>query len=173
LTTAAGIWVMGSLPCGARELGDDALGPAADGRVWLDVCILGQHLPQMYARDEANDLRADDCERLGLCPDCLGFGDLDRSPVTDPLTAARGIDQVKRPCPNCGGSGRPAIRVTVRRDLSGGVTGAIRPVPHAYVPPGGIEDPDKLAAFGVAPGACLACGMPEDGKGPREEALHP
>lgn len=169
-----GIWVMSGhgIPCGAIELGDAPLGPAAQGRVWLDVCILGQHLPQMYAKDEARELTADGCARLGLCPDCLGFGDMNRTPATDPLTAARGVDEVKRPCPNCGGSGRPAVRVAVRRDLTGGVTGTIRPVPHAYVPPLGDEDPEWLAAFGVPPGLCLACSMPEDGKGPREEALH-
>lgn len=175
--TSAGIWVMSGhgIPCGARPLGDAALGPATEGWVWLDVCILGQHLPQMYATGDIRELAAAGCGRLGLCEDCLGFGDLDRTPVTDALRAARGVDQVKQLCPNCGGSGRPAIRVTVHRDLAGGVTGALRPVPHAYVPPLGADESLKsmfTTLLGSQPGMCLACGMPEDGKGPRGEALH-
>jgi hypothetical protein len=155
-------------------MGDGVLGPAPPGRTWLDVCILGQHLPQMYQDGELNDLTAEDCSRLGLCPDCLGFGDT--NPVKlgagEALMAARGIDEMKRPCPNCGGSGRPALRVTVRRDASG-VQGGIRPLPHAYVPPLDGADPEFTALFGAAEDMCLACGMPPDGTGPRGEALHP
>lgn len=166
--TTAGKWVMSAygVPCGALELG-----PAGDGRVWLDMCTLGQHLPQMYPPDDIRDLTADGCARLGLCPDCLGFGDLNRIPASDLLAAARGIDEVKQLCPNCGGSGRPALRVTVKRGMAG-TTGEIRPLPHKYVPPLGGEDPAILAAFGVQPGLCLACSMLEDGEGPRGEALH-
>lgn len=171
--TAAAIWVTSGpgLPCGARELPDSVLGPASRGKLWLDVCVIGQHLPQMYRKEEARELTADGCARLGLCPDCLGFGDLRPGPVTDALTAARGIDQVNRPCPNCAGSGRPAIRASVTRDASG-VTGSIRPLPHPYVPPLGETDPELSALFQVPPDMCLACGMPQDGAGPRGEALH-
>lgn len=171
---ADGKWVMSGpgLPCGARLLGDDVLGPAPDGRTWLDVCILGQHLPQMYQDSEIRGLSAEDCAGLGLCPDCLGFGDLSREPVTDALMAARGVDQVERPCPGCGGTGRPAIRITVRRD-SLGTEVSIRPLPHRYVPLLDGTDPLLLAASGAADGMCLACGMPQDGTGPRGEALHP
>lgn len=166
--TAAGIWVTSGpgMPCGARELG-----PAPDGKVWLDVCIIGQHLPQMYRREEARGLDADGCARLGLCPDCLGFGDTNRAPAADMLSAARGVDEVQQPCPGCGGTGRPAVRVTIRRDGSG-VQGEIRPVPHEYVPPLDGTDPVLLAAFEVPPDMCLGCGMPQDGTGPRGEALH-
>jgi hypothetical protein len=93
-----GIWVPSGpgLPCGARELGG-----AGDGRVWLDVCILGQHLPQMYRPGDLNELTAGGCARLGLCPDCLGFGDLHPAPAADMLEAARGIDELRQPCPGC------------------------------------------------------------------------
>jgi len=168
-----GIWVTSGpgLPCGARKLGDTVLGPARPGTTWLDVCILGQHLPQMYRDGEMNDLTADRCARLGLCPDCLGFGDLNTGTVPGALTAARGIDEVKQPCPGCGGTGRPALRITVTRD-AGAVQGSIRPLPHAYAPPVEDMDPDLAALFQVPDGMCLACGMPADGTGPRGEALH-
>jgi hypothetical protein len=172
--TAAGMWVTSGpgLPCGARELPDSALGPAGDGRAWLDVCLLGQHLPQVYRKDEIRELTADGCTRLGLCPDCLGFGDTGPAAAADALLAARGIDQVPERCPGCGGTGRPAVRVTVER-YSSGVTGSVRPLPHAYVPPLNVTDPELAALFGASPDMCLACGMPQDGTGPRGGALHP
>jgi hypothetical protein len=166
---ADGVWVTSGpgLPCGARKLGD-----AGDGRVWLDVCIIGQHLPQMYRPAEAHDLTAEGCARLGLCPDCLGFGDLDPGLAAGMLEAARGVDQLERPCPGCGGSGRPALRITIRRDGTG-VYGDMRPLPHEYAPgPLATADPLLLAAFEVTADMCLACGMPQDGTGPRGEALH-
>ena len=172
--SASGIWVMSGpgLPCGARRLGDSVLGPAPPGRAWLDVCVLGQHLPQVYRDGELQSLGPGECARLGLCPDCLGFGDLSPAMAGDALTAARGIDQVQRPCPGCGGSGRPALRVTIRRG-PGGTEGSIRPLPHQYVPPVDEPDPELLALFEAPVGMCLACGMPPDGTGPRGEALHP
>lgn len=170
---ATGVWVMSGpgFPCGARYLGDDALGPAPAGRVWLDVCLLGNHMPQMYAKDEIRVLDAGGCSRLGLCPDCLGFGDVNPGPVGEALLAARAADEVRQPCPGCGGTGRPAVRVTITRDRNG-ASGVTRVLPHAYVPPVAEEDPVLLAAFAVAPGTCVACMMPRDGKGSRGEAIH-
>lgn len=168
------VWVTGPgapVPCGARVLAD-----AGNGRHWLDVCILGQHLPQMYPPDGYQPLAAGDCARLGLCPDCLGFGDLDQEPAADMIAAARGVDQLGKPCPGCGGSGRPAIRCTVTR-TAGDVTGEVRPLPHAYVPPlPGPLDPAAeamMALTGFGADGCLACGMPPGGLGPRDEVLHP
>jgi hypothetical protein len=171
---ADGIWVTSGpgLPCGARKLGDDVLGPASRGRTWLDVCIIGQHLPQMYRDSEMRDLRPVDCARLGLCPDCLGFGDTSPAAITDARLAARGVDQVEHRCPGCGGTGRPALRVTIQRD-GGGVQGSIRPLPHEYAPTTAMPGPLLLAAFEAPQDMCLACGMPQDGTGPRGEALHP
>lgn len=165
---ADGFWVTAgpAMPCGARRLGD-----AGDGRVWLDVCILGQHLPQMYEPGDLRDLTAEGCARLGLCPDCLGFGDLDPGLAADMLQAARSIDEVPRPCPGCEGTGRPALRITLDRS-GGGIQGSIRPLPHPYAPPLDGTDPVLLAAFAAPEGMCLACGMPQDGTGPRGEALH-
>ncbi len=157
------------MPCGARALGDDALGKAPAGRTWLDVCILGQHLPQMYRRKEMRELTAEGCFRLGLCPDCLGFGDLSLAGTVVGL--ARGVDELQRPCAGCGGSGRPALRVTIERS-AGSVHGDIRPLSHQYVPPLDGTDPELLALFGASQDMCLACGMPPDGTGPRGEALH-
>ncbi len=163
-----GYWVTSgaSLPCGARKLGD-----AGDGRIWLDVCILGQHLPQMYKPRDMNDLTTEGCARLGLCQDCLGFGDLDPTPAAGMLEAARGIDELRQPCPGCGGTGRPALRITLARS-DGGIQGSIRPLPHSYAPPLEGRDPVLAAAFGESEDMCLACGMPQDGTGPRGEALH-
>ena len=156
------------LPCGARRTG--IMGQAPDGRVWLDVCILGQHLPQMYQAAEICELAPEGCARLGLCPDCLGFGDL--AQAASVLALARRSDEAAERCPGCGGSGRPALRVTVRRDASG-IQGAIHPLPHEYVSPLPGTDPALAALFEASPGMCLAGGMPPDGTGPRGEELHP
>jgi hypothetical protein len=168
-----GVWVTSGpgIPAGARVLGD-----AGDGRVWLDVCLFGQHLPQMYKPDDLHDLTVDGCAALGLCPDCLGFGDLDPTPAGGMLQVmwlARSLDEVSKPCPGCGGTGRPALRVTITRD-GAGTTAGLRALPHSYVPPlaGQFDDPLLAAAFEVDPHMCLACGMPPDGTGPRGEALH-
>lgn len=175
---ASALWVMGAagIPCGARELSGSPLGPAPGGRTWLDVCMYGQHLPQLYGQDEAFVLAAGGCERLGLCPGCLGFGDLDPEPVTGVLAAARGIDQVREPCPDCGGSGRPAMRVTVTRGLAGGTTGTVRVLPHSYIPAIGDPGPSVIPVLPETseptPGLCLACVSPRDARGPRGEALH-
>jgi hypothetical protein len=166
-------WVMSGpgIPCGARKLGDDALGAAQPGRTWLDVCIIGQHLPQMYRDTEIRALKLEDCAALGLCPDCLGFGDASPVAATDALLACRGVDEVKKPCPGCGGSGRPALRVSIRR-AGPDITGSIRLLPHGYVPPGDGFDAELGALFGASADMCMACGMPQDGTGPRGKALH-
>jgi hypothetical protein len=149
----AGVWVLSGpgLPCGAR-----VLGPAGDGRTWVDVCVLGQHLPQMYPPEEIHDLDRAGCDRMGLCPDCLGWGDNSPGLPAGLAEAARGIDEVASACVGCGGSGRPALRVAVTRD-SGNVAGTIRPIPHLYVPPLDGSDPVLRAAFGVPDDMCLAC----------------
>lgn len=168
------LWVLSGpgLPCGARTMGDDVLGPAQPGRVWLDMCMMGQHLPQMYRISEIGTLNGEsDCKRLGLCPDCGGYGDMGGLP-TDLLMAARRLDEVplNNRCAGCGGSGRTGLRVTIRRDGSG-LTGDIRVIPHEYVPP--VPFDDELKALFQAPSdMCMVCGNPPDGKGMRGEQIH-
>ncbi len=158
-------WVIGGpgIPCGARRLTTEPLGPAPEGYVWLDVCIIGTHIPQMYLNSEIYRLLARDCERFGLCPDCFGRGDLaNGSDTLDSLT--RSVDQLIQPCPNCGGSGRPALRITVTR-TDGSITGELRPLSHKYAPA-------PAGSVGLIQDTCLACGMPQDGTGPKGEVLH-
>jgi hypothetical protein len=97
-------WVLSgpSLTCGARAIGDDhQLGPARKGTMWLDVCILGQHLPQMYRVTEVRELTAEACASLGLCDKCLGWGDSGGTDAREVLYAARRVDEVRQPCPGC------------------------------------------------------------------------
>lgn len=165
-------WVVSGpgFPCGARKLGAAPDGPGGP-TAWMDICIMGQHLPQMYPLTQIRKLTADDCPDLGLCPACLGWGDMSTEPARDLLEAARGLDEVDKPCPDCAGSGRPALRITITRSDSG-IEGSIEPVPHAYVTPLPETDPQLLAAFEVPADTCLACGMPENGAGPQGEQLH-
>jgi hypothetical protein len=160
-----------ALPCGARKLSDELMGPAFTGTVWLDVCILGQHLPQMFKEHTIRKLTADSCPKLGICSDCFGFGDLNEE-ITELSELARGVDRLEKPCPNCGGTGRPALRITVSRSADE-IIADIRPVPHEYIPPLEGTDPNELSAYGVPHDMCLACGMPLDGTGPHGEELHP
>lgn len=168
------LWVASGpgIPCGARLLSGPGLEPYADGRVWLDVCIIGQHLPQVYRPDEIHQLTAEKCPQLGLCPDCFGFGDVSNVTVNSLFDASRGIDQIRRACINCAGSGRPAIRITVKRTPTE-TTATIRPIPHEYVPPLDGTLTELSALSGMTPETCLSCGMAPDGVGPRGEKLHP
>lgn len=176
-----GIWVTaaGFMPCGARRLTAESYAPLGQPRrgvAWLDVCIMGQHLPQMYAERDIHGLSAEGCESLGLCPDCLGFGDTGGEPgrgiIQQVLRLARSIDEVATLCPGCGGTGRPALRVSVHR--SGPETSAsIVVMPHAYVPPGDHIDAERAMVFEVSTDSCLACGMRMGDKTPRGEAIHP
>ena len=147
----------GPLPAGAR-----ACEPTGDGRWWLSVCVLGTWLPQMYRQSETAPLDKAGCAAAGLCGDCLGFGTLewpfpgytgrDGQPAPGWFMAYQ-PGEGPAPCAGCGGSGRPALRVTVTRD-GGTVTGGIEVLPHDYVP-----DPDNGPAAG-----CMACGNPRAGE---------
>lgn len=148
------VWVKfgPGIPCGARVAGS-----AGEDRVWIDMCALGQHVPQMYHTKDLNQLTREQCARLALCEDCLGYGDLSATPGEWPALARR-IDEVATPCPNCGGSGRPAVRCTASQDDAGTITGGITFVPHVYVPPLEVPDPDLAALFEVSTDMCMACG---------------
>lgn len=136
------VWVLAgaAMPCGAREISSRMPDPGR-GRAWLDICLLGQHLPQMYRLAEIHDLDAEDCHDLGLCAVCMGYG---TTAAQVPLAAP--VDQIPQPCTTCGGSGRPGVRVTVQRDANSAVA-QIHPQPHDYVPWQAMGD-----------GYCVACG---------------
>lgn len=165
-------WVVSGpgFPCGARELGEELLGPAREGTVWLDVCLMGNHLSQMYRTEEVHELTSARAEELGLCGHCMGFGDMDKSTLFDCL--ARTADETGTPCPVCAGSGRACLRVTVVR-TEASITGQLRILPHRYVaPPEGDWQLELRFVFEAPPDMCLACGNPRDGRGPRDEVLH-
>jgi len=127
--------------------------PEADtylpGRKWLNINLLGTHLPQMYADEEIHDVLDANCApSWGMCGACAGFGTT--VPLPDlfwPLC----VDELPEPCGECHGTGRPCFLVTVNRtpDMTEAVTAVL---PHGYV----------SRAHGL-PGIteqCLGCGEP-------------
>lgn len=171
---SAGLWVMSApgIPCGAKRLGVPSGSATGRGKTWIDVCIIGSHIPQMYGNPEIHPLEKSDCDRLGICPECLGFGDVGDFEVVrtspDITAVARDISQIASPCAHCAGSGRPAIRARVVRAADGSVRGSMAVVPHAYVPPLPMEDlvqgelfyTRNPELFGASHDMCLACGHP-------------
>jgi len=119
------------MPVGARVVGDAPelpQPPFLDVRQWVDICIMGQHLPQMYKPDEIAPLDADDCALYGLCPDCLGYG----TKQWEEVELASGIDLLVHPCEKCSGTGRPAVRCQVVRTADS-VEARIDVLPHPFV----------------------------------------
>jgi hypothetical protein len=121
------------IACGARVL---EVGPP----LWIDLCMIGQHLPQMYAPKELHPIDVDICEQNGLCPACMGYGTQGDVPL------AAGVDQVPDPCEICGGTGRAVLRVNMTRTPSS-TEARIEVLPH-------VPQWNK--------GHCLACGFPDD-----------
>jgi hypothetical protein len=170
MTSDGAFWVISGpgIPCGARLAPEAAefLGPERKGTRWVDMCSMGQHLPQMYQAAEIHPLTRENCARLGLCEDCLGWGDT--GPVPQGIGGlARSLDEVRTACPNCGGSGRPALRVVIRRTAAT-TAASISLLPHEYVPPLPGDDDELRAAFGESLDMCLACGASR-GDGPHGE----
>ena len=179
-------WVMGApgAPYGAKILGDAERGMTG-ARYWVDLCLIGQHIPQMYDKQDVHELTPLDCPRLGLCAECLGFGDVgdfEQIRRSSSLTvAARGIDEMSldRLCTTCGGTGRPYTRVRILR-THGTTTGEITVLHHAYVPPLPMEDLTQAELFYARNGSlfnasadmCMACSMAEDGRDSRGERIH-
>jgi len=163
-------WVVSApgVPFGARILGMDY----RSDRIWVDVCLMGQHLPQMYAEEHVHGLGRGHCKVLGLCEECLGFGDTDTSISGDMLHAARSIDEVVNPCKNCGGTGRTAMRVRLARGF-GQMAAEMSFLPHEYVKPLNNEDDvfyqEMRELFGSASDLCLACGLARGEKYQGEE----
>lgn len=140
------LWVLAAIgiPCAAKRTGQEA-----DGLTVLDVCILGQHLPQMYHEDEIRTVDTpEQASGLGMCPQCLGYGTTSELEELWPYS----VDEIPNPCEACGGTGRPCLRVSIKR--SHGTIDAVQNIlTHAYIQPGDIP--------GIIEG-CLGCG-----EGPR------
>lgn len=128
------------LPAGAR-----VTRIADRERLWLDVCLLGHHLPQLHRPAQIGGLPQAACAALGLCPDCLGFGTLAALDGFYPY----GVDEVPGRCATCHGTGRPCLRVSTHRTPSG-TEGSVRVLPHNPVIRSDIK--------GVTGDLCLACG---------------
>lgn len=155
-------WVLNApgLPCGAQIIGVDQRNPL---KYWVDMCLLGGHLPQMYEKAQIYPLTEEDAPYLGLCTHCMGFGDIwppkstnDQAP---PLFAfARTIDEVHHPCHMCDGTGRPAMRVQVVHGRDE-IRHNIHIKPHPYVAPLPNNFYSSLMDLFEAPSdMCLACG---------------
>lgn len=134
----------GGIATGARVTPEVAqvLGDPPPGRVWLDLCTMGQHLPQMYLAEEVIPLDRATAERHGMCGDCLGYG------TTGEVALAMGSDELPQPCGTCAGSGRPAVEVEISRS-PGSTVGKMRFKPH---PPVLIDGRDDCMACGLVPG---------------------
>lgn len=110
-----------------------------EGWYWINVCIVGQHLPQMYDVDDIHfDLTEVEAKDRGLCPDCLGFGTA--APMNRlALMGAFHAENTPERCIPCGGSGRPYL---LAYRSGKGV------IPHVPIP--------------TMNGTCLACLYPEN-----------
>jgi len=181
ISPSAHVWVVGApgAPFGGR-----VLGRSEDGRYWIDVCIMGQHLPQMYDPRELHELEANDCERLGLCPDCLGFGDTGdfekiRTSSNMVTVARRSDDPIVVRCVTCSGSGRPSVQ-TVVVDKGTSLYGTIIIRPHRYVSPLRMDQLSQAELFyvrnpelfGAGDGMCLACSLSLDGRDRQGNTIH-
>lgn len=102
--------VVGRVNCGAGVL----LGAPHGGFVNLDVNMGGVHLPQAYREDECTPLR--NLRHHGFCLTCSGWGltsMFDNAPINDILDGNHG-----ERCPDCGGSGRTGLSITVDREAN-------------------------------------------------------
>lgn len=90
------------------------MGEAGNGSLWVDVSIMGQHLPQMYRVGEIHEMPADldVVKSLGVCPECLGYG-TQQEKIVPPATS---IDELSAPCEACRGTGRPHLTITITHD---------------------------------------------------------
>jgi hypothetical protein len=142
IRTGMAVWCKGDsfLPLGGRVI------MAHERRAcwWVSVCITGQHWPQVYPEADLTELATpEQAAALGMCGDCLGFGTTEALP--DPMWPYA-IGEIPAPCGKCGGTGRPALRLTVTR-AAGTVVSHLVTLPHDFVEP---------AATGP-PGMCLGC----------------
>jgi hypothetical protein len=105
---------------------------------WINICVLGQHLPQVYREKELTVMHtAEDAQKVGLCGSCLGFGTTFE--LSNPMYPA-GIDELDNLCITCRGTGREWVRSTVERS-AGSVIGNLTILPHEYR---GLDNPEAL-----------------------------
>jgi hypothetical protein len=120
-----------NLSISGSSFGARTIGPADNGLVWIDLNMLGQHIPQMYRIADLRGINKRIASEVGLCPDCLGYG------TNDPLPRAMhlqpvGSDELENPCVKCRGSGKEFIRTEVIRTAEE-VTGSLVILPHEYL----------------------------------------
>lgn len=91
------------------------MGPVDDDpeRVWLDLNIMGSHLPQMYRRSELEPATRELCQAHELCAECLGYGGF--LEVDD-----KGAYRTRR-CDECRGSGSSRYYVEISQNADGSV----------------------------------------------------
>jgi hypothetical protein len=160
------------MPMGCQILGDAPSSTPKMPKLWVDVCALGQHMPQMHGKHEIRPLTPSLALQLGLCPECMGYGD--RTPLSADMTALqilRGIDEVHDKCTACNGSGRPAILPIMRRHANE-TSVTLQMSPHPYVPTLPSNFYTSLMELFQAPtDMCLACGAAKESYY-NEEPLH-
>lgn len=99
--------------------------PQQEGFYWLDMVVLGNHLPQMYRPHEFVEATPERARAYGLCEDCLGYGS------TEPVRLeAANIGDVRTPCGRCEATGREFVRV-YRKKVKDGVQMAVQILAHA------------------------------------------
>jgi hypothetical protein len=142
------------IPVAAKIIPDLPM-PGLPGRVWLNINLLGHHLPQMYADEEIHDvLTKANAASWGLCAACMGFGTNAELPD---LYWPTGVDEIPEPCAGCHGTGRPCfiVTVTVGEHVTEAAVGIL---PHEYV---------KSQPLPGITGLCLGCGEMPDNKNHR------
>jgi len=177
-------WIVGAhgVPFGARRLGIRELETTAtERREWVVAAMFGNQLPQLYRVDRIYAFEPGDCDALGLCPACLGFGDTGPTPL-NLFSAARVLEDLTSRCSACQGSGRPCLRISMVRTPNGGRLVDLAVAPHGYIrdlPRGIAEDTDhdgrglpRLAAIRAPADMCIACGMTEASTGTHGGPLH-
>lgn len=130
---------------------DAVLGFREKATCWLDINMLGQHLPQMYRPSEFEEATTEQIVAYGLCTECKGYGSKTLQAV------AVGVDEITDPCEVCAGVGRAAVRVRLERDDTS-VTGHVTFESHEPVwSPHPIDNGD-----GILRKLCFACGLTDD-----------
>lgn len=140
------------MPIGARVFGD-----AVEGFVWLDICMMGTHLPQMYRPEELERLTPTLADEMGLCIHCLGYGVSGQVGMVPLMSDTRVLEDADLLCHGCGGSGRQGIGVTIEQD-EGGTTMSVVVQDHEVKLVDGV-----CGVCGLEPGSEWAQHVPSPG----------